>query len=363
MRKRVLLLTLVLSQWVPLTAANAEWIRVSSEAVIVDDDLDAARKSARSDAYQRANAELKADLEDGNTDTLATSTYQCRSATALNYRKRVGFLGFSMQHRPEGAVGRLENMERGLPATLVRLLNQSLSLQPHSASQIRLYQESFNAPTYETEQRILSKAVKASRELGVQFVVSGVIRSVALHNQNAYKNTLIKRSMRYWKLVDLQRDFSVDLFIHDGFSGALLFEQRYHTQALWPLEKNQQVAFMSPAFQQLAYGQKVLAQLRRMAAHIEESVRCQPFMARITHVEDRQILFGSGTNAGIRPGDQFQLYRARQLFRGDTFQGAQLFPVKEVLQVSQVQSEFAMGTLNTDPTRLNIQQGDVLVRW
>lgn len=338
------------------------WLSASSKASMADQS-----QSANADSAIRRIRVVNEQVEGGKLmvtfDIDIVSRNYCGQAAAGGYKKRVGLLGFTLQDRSHASLGGLHDIERGLSATLTEQLVHSGHTLPFSASQIRLYDEVINAPTHETNERLLSHAVAEARELGVQFIVSGVIRTIALRDQDAFASSLVRSSMRLLDMTDLQRDFVVDLFIHDGFSGSLLFENRYQTSGSWAADKTSRVSFMSANFLALDYGRKVQQQLQLMALDIEASTDCQPYMTRITGVEDRVIVFGSGASAGIKPGDKFQLYRARQLYQGSRFQGNHLMPLKQVVQVSQVQPDFSMGLLNTDPTRINIQQDDVLVRW
>ncbi len=399
MSKLALLLSVLLM--LGSISAQAQIIEVSGTGVIVNGDLAAARKMAREDALHQATLQVGASVSSRDRVELGRVTestlevrgkahlhdlrpmqeivdgdmlrvtYEadirsvevCRSPSAGVYRKHLGILGFSLQNHSQAAIGGLQGVERGIASQLATNLVASKEVLIHEASNIRLFGELINAPTSATHERTLTKAVDAARELGVQFVVSGIVRDISLRTPDSYANDLITNTLRYWELNDLERNFVVDMFVHDGFSGAILFEQRYAVSGEWIADRYQQLPFMSSAFLDLDYGQKVAQLLGRMAQDIEANVSCQPFMTRIARVEDRTILFESGANSGIRPGDRFQIYRTRQLFSGTRFQGTHLADVKQVLQVSQVQPEFSLGRLNTDPTRLNIQEDDVLVRW
>jgi len=382
---------------------RAEWIRVTGESVVYGGDIAAARKAAQEDAIRKASMQYGAQVSSHDQverGLLTESSIQvqseayvsrivpvseevfddsllmildvdvhikkkelCTGITTNDYRRQVALVGFAFQDLAQASIGGLYQMEREIPAALNAMLVNSPRILVNQASHIQLYQELVNAPTSETEQRTLTKVVNAARDLGVQFVVSGVIRDISVRNPNAYQHSIIKNFGRWTTLSDLQRVFVVDLFIHDGFSGAIMFEHRYSAMGEWDSDPEQIRPMLSANFRELDYGQKVATVMQKMAADVESSVGCQPFMTRITRVEDKNILFEAGASAGVRPGDKFQVYRSRQLYDGDRFQGTHLKDMKLAIEVALVQPEFSSGDLSYDPTRINIQTDDVVVSW
>ncbi|WP_157497110.1 flagella assembly protein FlgT [Hahella ganghwensis] len=383
--------------------ADAEWVRVTGEAVVRGGDVATARKEAQKDAIRQASLQFGASISSQDTveqglltestikvssdsyarrivpvseeifdDTLqltldldmqARKSELCEGMETNKYRRHVALLGFAMEDQTQADIGGLYNIERELPTALNGMLVNSPRLLVSQASHIQLYHELVNAPTHETEQRTLTKAVDEARKLGVQFVVSGVVRDLSVRSPDAYERSIVKNVSRWLTLSDLERAFVVDLFIHDGFSGAIMFEQRYSTMGEWDADPGQTRSLLSAEFRELEYGKKVANLLHQMASDIESNLSCQPFMTRITRVEGRNVLFEAGANSGIRPGDRFQIYRSRQLYDGTRFQGTHLADMKLALQVGLVQPELASGNLSLDPTRINIQVDDVVVSW
>ncbi len=99
------------------------------------------------------------------------------------------------------------------------------------------------------------------------------------------------------------------------------------------------------------------------AEDLDDMLRCQPFMTRITRVKGRTLQFDSGANSGVRPGDKLALYRTLRLYEADLIQATELTNVKAALTVSQVHPGFSTGKIMVDAGRLNIQQDDLLIAW
>ena len=128
-------------------------------------------------------------------------------------------------------------------------------------------------------------------------------------------------------------------------------------------EVGKAVGFGSAEFWQDEYGLAVGGLVNEMAAMINDQLRCQPFMTRISRVEGKTIHFLSGASSGVRPGDKLSLYRTYNFYDADLLKGVELTNVKTALTVSQVHPGFASGKISVDPGRLNIQVDDLLVAW
>lgn len=386
----------------PMTV-QAEWVQVTGQATVVDGQFELARKQAREDALHQAAIRLGATIEgrqemsngalikddvtvttqakanrvvvvdesvDGNilsmvinADMVKIKTQQCSADKANGYKKEIAVLGFLLQSPMQANLGALNDVGRRLPSYLREQLNEFNHLVVHESSQYRLYDEAINAPTSETTQRTLTKVVKYAQQMGVQFVVSGIIRDLSVNDTAAFGSSMWRSTQRSLGFADRNRRFAVEVFIHDGFSGAVVYQKRHEVTAIWDADPNDKVGFATPAFAQTQYGQAVSMLLKEVAQDVNGSLRCQPFMARITRAEGKVIHFASGASAGVRPGDQLAVYRTYRFYDSDLLAGTELTNAKAALTVSQVHPSFATGTLSVDAGRLNIQPDDLLIAW
>ncbi len=395
---------LLIAYWMLLSpVANAEWVQVTGRANVVGGQYELARKQARDDALQQAAMRLGASIEgsqemnngalikdditvtthakaksvvvvnetiDGdvlsmvvNADMVKIETQLCSADKANGYKKEIAVLGFSVQKPQQANLGALYDVDRKLPSFLKEQLVRLDNLVVHESSQYQLYDELINAPTTETSQRTLTKVVKYAQQMDVQFVVSGIVRDLSVVDEDAFGSSIWKSSTRYWGVADRSRRFAVEVFIHDGFSGSVVFQKHYELTDIWDADPNDQVGFASPAFAETAYGHSVAGLLNNIAQEVNGAMRCQPFMARITRAEGKTIHFSSGASTGIRPGDQLAVYRTYRFYDSDLLAGSELTNAKAALTVSQVHPSFASGTISVDSGRLNIQQDDLLIAW
>lgn len=289
----------------------------------------------------------------------------CANVMTNHYRKSVAITGFSMEHPDHAALGHLGAVDRSLAALLVNDLNGREGIRALSANYLTLYPNTPNAPTQISPRMTLTRAVSAAKDLGVQFVVSGVIRDMSMENPDApraarwdgwLKRIGITKAKR-------RRHFVFDLFVHDGYSGALVFQSRYRTHGIWNERNHAEVGFATAKYFSTNYGQQVRLLLDQAVEDLQKTVQCQPFMATIAQVQDNRIFISSGAESGLRPGDFLSVYRTSQKFdrQGDTFW--QIVDTQLVAQIKQVQPYYAVAEMAISTQRLNLQMDDLVMAW
>jgi hypothetical protein len=380
---------------------SAEWVKVTGKASLEHGRYDLAREQAMKDALRQAVYQYGVDVESFQSvqngiveeDTLnLTSRAQvhqsvihsekeengfllltlnvdissrplCEKTQSSQYKKKVAILGFSLQVPAQVNMGGLENIERGLSSQLSQRLKEQDALVVYEQSQVALHADLRNAPSHYTEQLTLSNAADFAKQAGVQFVVSGVIRDLSIEDSEAFSTNYWTKLKRLAGKTNQNRQFVVDLFVHDGFSGEIVWQKQFSTRGKWQADLTEHVGFESAAFWDEEYGQQIALVLKSMAANVTEQVTCQPFMTRISRVDGKTLHFSSGASSGIRPGDTLALYRTSNFYDSDRLTGVELESVKTALTVSQVHPNFSSGTISVEPGRLNIQEDDLLIAW
>lgn len=376
----VLLLVCLLGQ--TAMAKPAEWLMVTGKARLSEYNDDMARTQAMNDAYQQAaqisqqqnkrafigKGIVQREYQEGGylkLDMNIEVQYQpvCAETKDQAYKKQLAVVGFSVLTPSQTTVGHLSEVERGFSGLLGQALKASDSLVVYEQSQTALHADLRNAPSHYTEQLTLSQATHFARQAGVQFVVSGVIKDMSLVDHAAFATDYWTRLKRMAGQTNQNRHFKVDVFIHDGFSGALVWQQQYQIQGQWQADLSERMAFDSPAFLAQDYGRQISRLTGNVADEIAEQLRCQPFMARVTRVDGKTLHFSAGASAGLRPGDTLSLYRTSSFYDANRLSGVDLQNVKTALTVTQVHPHFSSGTISVDPGRINIQEDDLLIVW
>lgn len=297
-------------------------------------------------------ASLKGSRADGEV-TPAAFSQDHRDALA-NYRRKVAVSQFHVRDRTQ--IADLPGIEIALARELERRLAVDDRLLAVDASQYLL---PLSGAEVVSQRRILGAlppardaqqvAAEFAESLGVQFVVSGVIRDMGVSNRF---------------LGHQLRNIEVDIFIHDGISGAEVARHRVSETAeqkgygeLMPRD----AALMTEKFFASPFGVQVDKTLDKLVALIVADVNAQPFTARVIRSEGREVYFDAGGMANLRVGDVLNAYKLGDAPLADAA-GQRSLGYAETpsaqLVVTRVQRQFSVGELASETARL--ASGDVI---
>jgi hypothetical protein len=282
-----------------------------------------------------------------------------------NLRKAVAITGFGLVSAKQTSLGQLQNIEQDLARVFINTLNDRGQMHALDASNISLYEKPVHAPSLQNQQRHLTTSMTLAQNLGAQYIVSGIVRgldTLSTVSDNAQSN------VTWLSLVGLEdepaeRQFVIDVFVHDGFSGALIFSNSYATKGLWDLDRMANVRFASPAFWQSQYGHAVKDLLAGAIDDVSMSLRCQPFMAKIIKADGKRLHIEALAGAGIRPGDTFSIYRSGTFYNLDLEPRIELTNTDMNATVKQIQPQFIVADLLMTAQQLSIQRDDIVIAW
>lgn len=282
-----------------------------------------------------------------------------------NLRKAVAVTGFGLVSPNQTSLGQLHNIEQDLARVFINSLNNSGQMHALDASHIGLYAEPAYAPSSQNQQRHLTTSMTLAQNLGAQYIVSGIVRGLDTLSSVADKAVADDSWLSLVGLADepAERQFVIDVFVHDGFSGALIFSNSYATQGKWNLDRMANVRFASPAFWQSHYGGEVKNLLAGAIDDVSMSLRCQPFMAKIIKTEGKRLHIEALAGAGIRPGDKFSIYRSGTFYNLDLEPRIELTNTDMKATVKQVQPQFIVADLKMSAQQLSIQRDDIVIAW
>lgn len=308
------------------------------------------------DEYRRGNllrVTVRADM---------SASGQCQAGEASGLRKRVAVTGFPMVYPDQARIGRIDDAGEILPQLLQAELRESGNLQVFGATTQSLFGDLLNAPTQQKMNNRLTNVIEVARELGVQFVVAGVIRDVGVSDPDAWGSSVIDRMQRGIGAVNQNRRFVADLMIYDGFSGSPIYQERFATEARWDAGPGSSDGFGSAGFQETSYGRAVGGLMEDMTSAVNSALACQPFITRVTRVDGNKVTLDSGATAGLRPGDELKLYRSNSFFDSP---GAtpELVDSRTTMTVNNVHPDFSNGSIPIHGGQINIQRDDVAIVW
>ena len=282
-----------------------------------------------------------------------------------SFRKAVAVTGFGLVSAKQTSLGQLQNIEQDLARVFINTLNDSGQMHALDASHIGLYSHPKTAPSVQNQQRHLTTSMALAQNLGAQYIISGIVRGLDTLSDAADH---VEEETSWLSLVGLsgtpaERQFVIDVFVHDGFSGALIFSNSYATQGAWNLDRMANVRFASPAFWKSDYGSEVKNLLSGAIDDVSMSLRCQPFMAKIIKTEGKRLHIEALAGAGIRPGDKFSIYRSGTFYNLDLEPRIELTNTDMKATVKQVQPQFIVADLTMSAQQLSIQRDDIVIAW
>ena len=290
---------------------------------------------------------------------------QCETNQGNGYRKAVAIAGFALQNPKDAVMGGLNNIEQRLPGVLSNTLNGRHRLHAMDSGHVLLFSSVDRAPSSQNNLQRLTNSVELAKELGAQFVVSGVIRDLAMINPDADTKQIWDTPLELVGLNREERDrnFVLDVYVHDGISGSLMFQNTYATSGVWEHDDFKRTGFATPEFWKVDYGMQVKNLLIEVVEDLNENLGCQPYMAKIIDTQGDYVRLDTGGSVGMRPGDELTVFRTSTFYNLDQDALTQLKDTKVKAVITQVQPRFAIAKLNKTPSRYAIQREDVLVAW
>lgn len=389
-------LFLLLSQLVHAVVIEAE-----GQAIITNNDLKSAREAAIQDATQQAsmhaavyvssnqvvrdgileidnmqistlgkvtNIEILDERISGNflnirikADVLVDAG--CSNGVSNTYKKSIAVAAFPLVNINHAKLGNLHNTPIALPTQIAQQINNTENLIAYNANRINFYPQPAQAATTKLSDGALSSMLSNLNQLEVNYVVSGVVRDMTMvdprtHAEKNYFIDLYNR-LDYLSKKHL-RSFSIDLFVHDGFTGDLLFQNNYQTAGLWNLDPTIKTEFGGASFVKQDYGMKVKELQQQITKELSEKLTCEPFTARINRVDDNNIWISAGAAQGLKRGDKLTVYRRSTFFTPDMRAQTELKNTRQTMVIQEVQGSFSSGRINGTVEQFNIRPGDLV---
>ena len=319
-----------------LTPARSAWVEAAGKALIINNDLQAARLEAMEDALNQAmlfsgahirniqqlakgvltedrlllqqqgqvrNIMLLSETREGNwltiqlrADIMATDSTGC---PASHYRKSAAVLQGRLAIREQANIGQLYGLEKKVSQYLYQALKQagqytdmreylakSLAYQPENA---------LHSDPYQTE---LIRT--AAQQADSQYLIFIRLDDISLQK-------ITQSGWKFWQSQPPLRHFIADITVIDALGQKVLFQNSYHGKAFWEFSLRGAVDINSQAFWQSAYGQRIRQLITQMATDIDSALRCAPMIGQIVRQQDNLLYLNLGQQNGLQTGDKLQL--------------------------------------------------------
>jgi Flagellar assembly protein T, middle domain len=226
------------------------------------------------------------------------------------YRKRIVATGFPMANTEQLSSSESQDLLVGIPREIDNLLLQSGDYLVRSQTGTSLYVRPDQAPEIVPDSNYSgSPILDIARHHEAQFVLSGVIRDFRIESGEYLRGSgllaEIKSTVR--DMVG-RRSIGIDVYVHDGLSGALLFQHRYSDSVMGDISLPTGYNVGSERFNQSPIGHSIDTIIHNAAEDIRQFLACYPYETRVIKVEQNRLIIAGGAQDKIKVGDRFQVY-------------------------------------------------------
>lgn len=284
----------------------------------------------------------------------------CANQQASRIRKKVVVAGFNVEEPGQTVFGGLGSVGYRTSKWLYRNLLDTGEVLPLSAPGRQMFASLEAGPTREAAGNRLDQYSAVSRQMGAQFVVSGIIRNLDLDGADSRDSSYAASIRRALFGADPVREFVVDVILHDGYTGQVVTQQRYTAFGRWDIPHMEKAAFGSPEFNQSEYGIAVTEVFGDITDDLMRTIDCQALLVPIIEVTGKDLLLDTGTRSGLLPGDKLRLVRAEySLQRPDA--PPKLWDTGVDLHLHQLSLDTSRAWMPADGSTINIREGDYAV--
>jgi Flagellar assembly protein T, middle domain len=285
---------------------------------------------------------------------------QCPNQQASRIRKEVVVAGFNVEDPDQTVFGGLGAVGRASSKWLYRNLLETGEVLPLSAPGRQMFASLQDGATRAMEGNTLEQYSVVSRQMGAQFVVSGIIRSLNVNRPDSWDSSYAASIKRSLFSADTDRAFVVDVVLHDGYTGRVVYEQRYEASGRWDIPRTGKVGFGSPVFNESEYGTEVGKLFDEITDDLMSAIDCQALLVRVLQVDGKDLLLDVGTKSGLLPGDKLRLVRAQSALQWPDAP-PKLWDTGVDLHLHQLSLDTSRAWMPQEGGVINIREGDYAV--
>lgn len=355
------------------SAVAARQISAEGSAFIGDGGRDQARQAAMDAAIAEASEQLKrknvaptliSDIkvvdewqEGGVYHVQILAVVSEKQLCTSSYRKKIVATAFPIVTTDQISGTESQDLYGGIPREINNRLMESGDFIGRNFTNTVLYSRPDMAPDILPSSNYSgSSVIDIARRQDAQFVLSGVIRDFKIESGEYLRGSgvwaEIKAATR--DLVG-RRSIGIDVYVHDGFTGALLFQHRYSDSILGDVSLPAGYTVGSERFNVTPAGHKIDQIIHEASDDIHRVFGCYPFASRVTQIVGNRIVIAAGAQDKVKAGDRFKVYPAVSNAAGT---GAAITESLGVLTITEVSTNSAQGTLDVESQKLRVHPGD-----
>ncbi len=333
------------------------------------------KEAARREAIGAAVSEASLQLKPGNSSGMLLSdikvvdewqndnVYHVQILAVLSdkqfckaaYRKKIVATAFPIMTADQLSSSESQDLFSGIPREINNRLMESGDFIGRNLTNIVLYSRPDMAPDILPSSSYSgSSIINIARQQDAQFVLSGVIRDFKIESTEYVRGSGIFAEIKSLvRDMVARRSIGIDVFVHDGFTGALLFQQRYTDSILGDVSLPAGYTVGSERFNSTPAGHKIEQIIHMAGDDIRRMLGCYPFATRVTQIDGNRIVIAAGAQDKVKLGDRFRLYPA--IGNGN---GAAISESEGDLTITQVSANSSQGNLDEGSQVLSVHPGD-----
>ncbi len=258
----------------------------------------------------------------------------CGNFDNNSFRKKIAAVYFPLLDAAQVGTNDYYGFQRGIPTELLQRLSASGGFLVRDASDQSLHHDPLNATSIASNGNKIRPIVNTLLDnLGVQYVISGVIRDLGhelppglrltrnFELFNTEWNPLGVSFKPSWRGIESElglkwqpneRNIEIEFFIHDAYTGELLARHRHAKIVKGYVKPDQPVRFGTYAFYNEPYGQAFSEILNQEVAAIKRLLSCREFSVKVLGEDENYLYIDMGRDTLIKKGDTITLYKSER---------------------------------------------------
>ncbi|MCK9396195.1 MAG: flagellar assembly protein T N-terminal domain-containing protein [Methylobacter sp.] len=343
-------------------------VNIHSQTLVNQNNVSIDAVSMRTAAAVSNTKIIKEWTTDNIYHVVASVELSADNSCTPHYRKRIIATAFPLAKQEQVSAYETQDLYTGIPRELNNLLMESGDFIVSNSANINLYPRPDLAPELQDRTAYRpSKLMQIAASNGVQFVLSGVIRDLEVESTEYMSGAgplAFARSLA--REVVARRGIGIDFYVHDGFTGALIFQQRYVDTVIGDVWIPATYTVGSERFNSTSTGEKITQIIEQASTDISRALSCYPFATRIIDVKDNKVFIDAGAQERLNVGDQLVVYSSTgddlNLDGGISFVGKDKQPAG-VLTIINITPRYSIGSLEVPARELGIRVGDWAKSW
>ncbi len=273
-----------------------------------------------------------------------------------SYRKKIVATAFPIVTTGQISGTESQDLYGGIPREITNRLMESGEFIGRNLTNTVLYSRPDMAPEILPSSNYSgSSIINIAQQQNAQFVLSGVIRDFKIESGEYVRGSGILAGIKA-QVRDIlgRRSIGIDVYVHDGFTGALLFQHRYTDSIIGDISLPAGYTVGSERFNSTPAGHKIDQIIHQASDDIRDVFGCYPFATRVTEVVGNRIVIAGGAQDKVKVGDKFKLYPA---FSNAAGTGAAITESMGVLTITEVSTNAAQGILDDESHSFRVLPG------